>query len=53
MTTQQTKQPFENCASNGKRKQLTERFTAYLNTRDTEKHAFVAREHAIKSSCTP
>tara|TARA_R110001583_G_scaffold156905_1_gene308825 strand:+ start:183 stop:1700 length:1518 start_codon:yes stop_codon:yes gene_type:complete len=42
MTTQQTKQPFENCASNGKRKQLTERFTAYLNTRDTEKHAFVA-----------
>lgn len=42
MTTQQTKQPFENCASNGKRKQLAERFTAYLNTRDTEKHAFVA-----------
>lgn len=42
MTTQQTKQPFENCASNEKRKQLAERFTAYLNTRDTEKHAFVA-----------
>lgn len=42
MSTEQTIQPFEYCASNGKRKQLAERFTAYLNTRDTEKHAFVA-----------
>ncbi|UTV99612.1 hypothetical protein KDW99_00255 [Marinomonas rhizomae] len=42
MSTEQTTQPFEYCASNGKRKQLAERFTAYLNTRDTEKHAFVA-----------
>ena len=42
MNTEQTTQPFEYCASNGKRKQLAERLTAYLNTRDTEKHAFVA-----------
>lgn len=42
MSTEQTTQPFEYCASHGKRKQLAARFTAYLNTRDTEKHAFVA-----------
>ena len=42
MTTQQTKQPFQNCASNGKRKRLAQRFTTYLDTRDTDQHAFVA-----------
>lgn len=42
MTTKQTKQPFEKCASNGKREQLAKRFTAYLDTRDSDQHAFVA-----------
>jgi len=42
MTTDQTKQPFEHCASNGKRQKLAQRFTAYLDTRQTDKHAFVA-----------
>ncbi|WP_425642204.1 KAP family P-loop NTPase fold protein [Marinomonas gallaica] len=32
--------PFENCATGIKREDLAKRFTQYLNTRDTEKHAF-------------
>ncbi|CUB03761.1 KAP family P-loop NTPase fold protein [Marinomonas fungiae] len=32
--------PFEKCATGIKRKELAERFTQYLNTRDTEEHAF-------------
>lgn len=32
--------PFEKCATGTKRKELAERFTQYLNTRDTEEHAF-------------
>ena len=38
--TETTEQPFNNCATVTKRKELAERFTQYLNTRDTEKHAF-------------
>lgn len=34
------KKPFENCATGTKREDLAKRFTQYLNTRDTEKHAF-------------
>ena len=32
--------PFDKCATGTKRQELAERFTQYLNTRDTENHAF-------------
>ena len=32
--------PFDKCATGTKRQELAERFTQYLNTRDTEDHAF-------------
>lgn len=33
-------QPFKSCATGSKRQDLAKRFTQYLNTRDTEDHAF-------------
>ena len=32
--------PFDKCATGTKRQELAERFTQYLNTIDTENHAF-------------